>query len=711
VSTSKVHTFCRICEPACALVAEVEGTEIRSLQPDVEHPIHKGFSCHKGVHYLKLHEDPERLDTPLKRLNPRTEPQGKFAPVTWDEAIGDIARRFKAIQDRYGKDALAIYNGNPSAFSGAFYSNGGQLLGGFGTSTRFSSGTQDCSAKYAGSEAVFGATMVHPIPDLLHTDYFLCIGSNPLVSHMSMIHISNPMEKLKAIRRRGGTVLFVNPRRIESSNPETGEVLLIQPDTDFYFLAGLLHEIIFNIGFDREKIEKHARNVDGAIEFVRRYPIERIAGVTGIPADEIRRVAHDFCAARSASIYMSTGVNMGRQGALAYWMLHLISLFSGNLARRGGNIYSMAVGSTTANTRAKPGNPWRQTPFGELRQMAGYWPGALMPDFFEATENPPRALLVLSGNPLLTVGGEQRLRAVLSKLELIVALDLYRSETVELADYVLPATDFLEHEDVNWLVTLGVALEPYVQYTPAVVPPKAERRDDWWILARIQQEMGIPGLLDNGNANPWGKVDALLAKANLSVEKLKALPCQTAVLPPADPGHLFEIAIQHDDKKMDCFPAALERGFRVAEDIFQELSAAPAGGLKLITLRTNYMINTWMHNIPELKLSVHQTNPLWMHPQDAFKRQLFEGDEVDVRSNAGSITAVLMFDETLKPGVVAMTHGWGHKINAMSVATRYGGANVNVLAPIGVGTFDVLSNQSHLTGIDVDVVGRLQRAQ
>jgi anaerobic selenocysteine-containing dehydrogenase len=706
VSSSSVHTFCRICEPACALVAKVEGTTIQSLQPDRDHPVHKGFSCHKGVHYLEVHNDPDRLDRPLKRINPKTDPKGQFVPVTWEEAVGDIAQRFKAIQERYGKDALAIYNGNPAAFSSAYFSNAGQVLGGFGTTTRFSSGTQDCSAKYAGSEAVYGATMLHPIPDLLHTDYFVCIGSNPLVSHMSMIHISNPMEKLKAIRRRGGTVLFVNPRKIESSTPETGEVILIQPDTDFYFLAGILNEIIFKIGFDRNAIEKHAKNIDGAIEFIKAYPIERVASVTGIPPAVIRRIAHDFCAAPSASIYMSTGVNMGRQGALAYWMLNLVSLFSGNLGKRGGNIYSMAVGCMTQNTKAKPGNPYRRTPFGEIRPVASYLPGALMADYLESPENPPRALLVVSGNPLLTVGGEQRLRAALSKLDIVVALDIYRSETVELADYVLPATDWLEHDDLNFLVTLGVALEPYIQYTPAVVPPKGERRDDWWILAKIQQAMGIPGLLDNGNTNPWGRVDALLATAGLSIEKLKTLPCQTAVLPPAVPEHIFEIAIQHDDKLMDCFPAALERGFAGAETQFQQLAAEPAGRLKLITRRTNYMINSWMHNIPALKHSVHQTNPVWMHPQDACDRQLFEGDEVEVKNEFGSITALLMYDSTLKPGVVAMTHGWGHKINSLNLATRYGGTNVNELAPTGIAGFDVLSNQSHMTGLNVEVVGQ-----
>jgi hypothetical protein len=122
--------------------------------------------------------------------------------------------------------------------------------------------------------------------------------------------------------------------------------------------------------------------------------------------------------------------------------------------------------------------------------------------------------------------------------------------------------------------------------------------------------MGIAGLLDNGNTNPWKRVDALLATATLSTEKLKAQPCQTAVLPSAVPQHHFDIAIRHDDKLMDCFPAALQRGFVAAEDQFQQLVATPRGRLKLITRRTNYKINTWMHNIPALKLSVHETRPL-----------------------------------------------------------------------------------------------------
>jgi anaerobic selenocysteine-containing dehydrogenase len=394
---------------------------------------------------------------------------------------------------------------------------------------------------------------------------------------------------------------------------------------------------------------------------------------------------------------------MGTQGALAYWMLNMISLFTGNLGRRGGNIYSVGIAPTTQFARRKP--PQLRTVGGrEISQAGGSWPAAMMADFIEDTELPMRALLMVSGNPLVSVTGEARLREAFQQLELVVCVDIYRSVTAELADYILPATDALEREDLNFLVTMGVDLEPYVQYTPAVVQPAGERRPEWWILSRIQQAMGRPSLLDESSPGPWGNIEALLASAGLSIEKLKALPAQTAVLPPAQPEHLFELGLQNDDGLVDCFPAELAAGIPRAEATLTALQAEPADQLKLITRRTPFMINSWMNNLPTLKQSVHNTNPLWMHPQDAERRDLFEGDRVRVSSGFGQVDAVLMFDEGLRLGVVAMTHGWGQKSAAgLKVASRHGGANVNALAPVGPDSFDPISNQSHTTGINVEV--------
>ncbi|MEE2060474.1 molybdopterin-containing oxidoreductase family protein [Rhodococcus artemisiae] len=703
-TTHQVHTFCRICEPACGLVADVRDDQILRLQPDKGHPVHKGFSCHKGVHFLQVHNDPDRLDRPLKRTNPRGETAGDFIPIEWDDAAREIASALGDIRRRYGRNALAVYQGNPSAFNGTYYANAGALARGFDTRMRFSAGTQDTSAKYAASEAIYGASMAHPIPDLLHTGYFLCLGSNPLVSHMTLMHISDPMAKIKAVKMRGGTVLFVNPRKTESSTPDTGDTLLIKPDTDFYFLAAMLHEIVFRIGYDRAAVETHARNIDELLDFVARYPVERVAAATGIEAAAIRKVADEFCAAPSASIYMATGVNQGRQGALAYWMLNMISLFTGNLGRRGGNIYSRGMSDVVQNSKRKREDPFFENQLGEVRTVSGDLPAARLADYIESPDDPIRALIVISGNPLLSVGGEKRLRRALEDVELIVTIDLYRTVTGEISDYVLPATDWLEHEDINFLNTMGVAMEPYVQYTPAVVPPKAERRDDWWILSRIQQAMGVKTLLDDPDPKPLANADAAMRDAGLSIELLKTMPSQTAMLPEAVPSHVFTIAVQHNDGLVDCCPAIFRRAYSTAEAILEELSTEPADQLKLITRRTPYMVNSWLHNLPILKQGVHQDNPLWMNPADAHRRGLIEGDDVTVRNRFGALDAVLAYDAALKPGVVAMTHGWGQKTaQGLHVARRHPGANVNRLAPIGQDGYDILSNQSHLTGINVDV--------
>jgi anaerobic selenocysteine-containing dehydrogenase len=700
----EVHTFCRICDPHCGLLAEVEDGRVVTLRNDRDHPVHKGFSCHKGIRYLDVHRDPDRLDYPLKRNNPRSIERADFSRVSWDQATAEIGGKLNDIAQRFGDKAIAMYTGNPVSYNSNFFLNAPALLAGFGDGPRFGALTQDCANKFAVSEMVYGSFIVHPIPDLRHTYYFLCIGSNPAVSHMSLgCMVSDAMAKLRAIKQRGGKTVFINPRRIESATPETGEVIQIQPDTDFYFLAGLLHEVIFRIGYDRQWAQEHAKNIDDLIEFVRIWPVERAAAVTGIPASTLREIARELCSAPSASIYMSTGANMGTQGALAYWMVQMISLLSGNLGRKGGNIYPLGFCPTAHFTKRQLDQPFFESEFGELRTIVGQLPNNLMAEVFESQQNPVKALIVISGNPLLSVGGEERLRAALQSLELIVVLDLYRSASAELADYVLPATDFLEREDVNSLAN-GMQLDPYVQYTPAVVPPTGERRDDWWIVARLLQAMGRPSPLDDPQPNPFAAVDGMLQYSDLSLEKLKQLPCQTAVLPEPDPQDLFRLAVKNDDGLIDCCPAFFQRGYAAAAARWQTLLGEPKDQLKLITRRTGLMINSWMNNVAVHKKGLHMTNPLWMNPQDAESRGLFPGTEVNVQSDFGRVQAELVLDDTLKAGVVAMSHGWGQdKAYGLKTARRFPGANVNQLAPVGRGSFDLLSNQSHLTGINVTI--------
>lgn len=701
--TRTVHTYCRICEPTCGLVATVDASDRVTLKPDKSHPVHGGFACHKGINFTEIHHDPDRLNHPLARrgTDKSANSIASFEQLDWSSAFTQIAERINAVRAKHGDDVFAMYTGNPSAFNATAREGARRFAGQVGVRYAFGSGTQDCANKFATSERVFGTANLHPIPDFAHTRYFLSIGCNPRISHMSFVHTTDPMGKMRDIVKRGGKVVYINPRRIESASPATGEVVLIKPDTDLYFLAALIHEIVANRWHDEAYLRAHGSRVDELLAFVANYSADRVAGVTGIDATTIRTIAREFASAEGASVHCSTGVNMGRQGTLAYWLVHMLSLVTGNLGQHGGNLYSPGYFPAATVGKPKSDDPFFDTEFGRIRTITGSLPGNLLADYIESGK--VKALFCMSGNPLLSMGGESRLRKAFAKLELLVVIDIYPNATSALADFVLPATDWLEREDIN-AISVGFHTEPYVQYTPAVVAPIAERKPEWWIYGKLAAALGGADPDTSNTFDPLSRVSRQLAGIGLTLDELKAKEGHVFRMPDPEPELLFAIGVQNGNKSVDCCPEFFTPDLARAGVIFNELEAEPADALKLITLRTNYMVNSWMHNVPSLKRDHALDNPLHMHPDDAARRGLAAGKEIRVSNRYGSVIATVKFDETLRPGVVAMTHGWGHGGNSrMRIASNHPGVNVNELLPTGPGSFERLSNQSFMTGIPVEV--------
>lgn len=699
-------TFCRVCEPSCGLLAEVENGQLVRLLPDKGHPVTQGFACHKGIAYRGIHQDPDRLNRPLKRSNGKQQ-AGDFTSLSWDQAISEIADKIRQIQQQHGPDAVAGYIGNPTAFNALAGAAMGSFFTQLQTRRLFNSGTQDCSNKFAGAEAVFGTSTLHPVPDLAHTQYALIFGENPKVSHMSFVSMPNPMAQLRQARKNGATIRFVNPRLIEAATPATGDVLQIKPDTDLYLMAALLHEIDKAGLFRADVIAEHGKHIEGLRDFIAPYSADVVADVVGIDAAEIRQTALDFARAESACVHMSTGVNMGRQGTLCYWQLQMLSFVTGNLDRRGGNLYSLGfypAAKAGALKSLDKEQIFFPSEFGELRHIRGSLPGNLLPDMILDAKNPIRALIVIAGNPLLSMGGEARIRQAFERLELLVVIDLMRNATGELADYLLPCTDMLERRDLN-ICGLGMQSQPFVQYTDAVVPAQHERKEEWWILGKLEQALGLHSVFsESANPDPFGRLNRMLGYANLTLDQVKNAPQQTVVLPPIPVGRFYTDWLQTPDKKVDCCPPLFDEAIAQAHRIFAELQQEPADQLKLINLRTNYMHNSWYHNLPELKREHQQDNPLHMHPDDVQQRDLRDGQTIDVSSPWGLIRTRVKVDPSLRRGVVAMTHGWGNqRANGLQVARRYPGVNVNVLLPTGPGSYEKLSNQAHMTGIPVSV--------
>jgi formate dehydrogenase len=676
------------------LVASVRDGRLESLRPDRAHPVTRGFACNKGLAGVEIHHDADRLNHPQRRRA-----DGALERVSWDDATREIAARLRAIVAEHGPNAVASYIGNPTAFNTLAGPGAGAFFAQLGSRRSFSSGTQDCANKFAGSEAVFGSSTIHPIPDLVHTELCLVFGANPRVSHGSFISIADPARVLKDARKRGAKLYFVNPRDSESA--EAGETLLIRPDTDLYLMAALLCELDRLGALDEETLRAHGAHVDELRAFVARYPAERAAKVTGIPAERVRALAREIAAAGSFSVHLSTGVNMGRQGTLAYWLLHMLSFATGNLDQRGGNILSVGFYEAAKAGRREFDQSFTDTEFGRLRK--GSLPGNLISHAILDAAEPVRALIVVAGNPLLSIGGEARMREAFSSLELLVLIDLYPNATGEYADYLLPSTDMFERADVN-ITGLGLQHEPWLQFTEAVVPAQAERREEWWIFARLAQEMGFRSPLDAGpEPDLWGRIDHMLKTRGRSLAEVRASP-HGVVFEPLAPGKFFAKQIQTRDGKVDCCPPAFAEALVRAEDIFAELEAEGLARLKLITRRDPYMHNSWYANVPAMKRGERDRNRLYVHPDDAAERALAAGDKARLWNEHGALELEIAHDPTLMRGVVALTHGWGQRATpGMKLAARTPGVNANVLLPIGPDSFEPLSSQAFMTGIPVEL--------
>ena len=477
-----------------------------------------------------------------------------------------------------------------------------------------------------------------------------------------------------------------------------GEVIQIKPDTDVYLIAAMLREIDVRRGFD-EAGAARITELETVRAFLTNFSATTVATVVGLDAERIVQLALEFADAPTASVHMSTGVNMGRQGALAYWLLHLLSLLTGNFDRKGGNIPSTRGTDPAPAAAGSELESFIDSPWGTYRPTVSSHPCALLIDMIR--DGVVKALFVTAGNPVLTMGGGPELAEALASLDLLVTVDLYRNATGELADWALPATDWFEREDLNTFVQ-GTLVTPYVQWAGAIVEPIADRRTEQRIFNDIAEKAGAPIMFPNGTDMLAAINDGALNRHGLSLQSLRDLPNGIAVLEQVAPGSFLDTMRPGGTLEGD--PPMLRIAKERTIEQFNELIAEPAGTLKLITRRTSHTINSAMQNVEKLKAKGASDNPLYVSPSDADRLSLTDGTRVRIANRWGAVESTVKIDETLRDGVVAMTHGFGNaNTSGMPHAQNFPGVNVNALAPVGPGSFDPVSTMSQLTGIPVEV--------
>jgi anaerobic selenocysteine-containing dehydrogenase len=712
MATTEKVTYCRVCEPLCGMVATVTDGELVKVRPDADHPLSAGFACPKGIAMAEVQNDPDRVLHPLRRAA-----DGSFERVSWDEALDEIGARLKTIVDRDGGDSVGWYMGNPGAFSYSHPLWVKGFLDALGSPHSYTASSQDVSNRFAASWFLYGSPFIVPIPDVERTDFLLVVGANPLVSHGSVLSSPRIKDQLHAIIDRGGRVVVVDPRRSETAR--AFEHVAIDPDGDAWMLLSML-EVIFAEGLeDRDAIERQTRGSRALRTLCVEFPPEATEGRSGVAAREVRRLARDLAGAKRAAVYGRTGSCLGRSGTLVSFLLDALNAVTGNLDREGGAMFGdppidfaqvaeMIGAGSYAKVRSR---------VGDLPEVLGSLPASVMAkEMTTPGKGQIRAMFFSSGNPVLSVPNGDELESAMGGLELSVAIDLYVTDTSRHCDFVLPATTMYEREDFP-LPFLALFSKPFIQMTEAVVAPRGEARQEWEIIDAISRRIGVvPSSLRlarlAGRAgirlSPRRLVDLLLRvgpkgdlfglrRGGLSVAKLAKNPHGMVLADHLAPDVMRKQIRSRDHRVHLDSPEILGEATRLRELNGDD----PDFPLRLIGLRELRSHNSWMHNAP-LLMRGGRTHSARIHPDDAERLGVEDGGRCRISSAHGQIELAATVTDEVKPGTVAVPHGWGHR-GGWQVANAAGGANVNLLASSDPADLERLAGMAHLNGIPIRV--------
>lgn len=710
---------CPLCEAVCGLELTLDAQDrVTSVRGDREDPFSKGFICPKGASFGHLDQDPDRLTDPMIR----DRATDTWRTASWDEAFDLIAERFPAIVAEHGNQSAALYLGNPNAHTvaGALYVP--VLIRALGTKNLYSASTADQMPKQVASGLMFGDPLTVPVPDLDRTDYLLMLGANPLESNGSLCTAPDFPGRLKALRKRGGTFVVVDPR-VTRTAKLADEHLFIRPGSDAYLLFGIVHTLFAENLTD---IKVEVAGLDEVRDAAAEFTPEVVAQRTGVPAETVLRLARELSAAPTAAVYARIGTCTAEFGTVTQWLVEVINVLTGNLDAPGGAMFANAAAGGINRTKPFRTGRWTSR-VRELPEAMGELPVATLADEITTPgAGQVRALVTVAGNPVLSAPSGPRLDAAFAELEFMVSVDRYLNETTRHADVILPPPRPVQSPHYDFAL-LQFAVRNYARYSPPLVP-LGERPSEAAVLARLGAALtGQPHSGANGQ-DPLTAVDELviagtLHKAGISERRPELIGTNSTErridmmlrlgpygewnggtlnlqvlldnphgvdlgpLQPRLPG-----VLRTASKKVELAPRPLLDD--VARMRARLADAAPE--VVLIGRRQLRSNNSWMHNIPTL-VSGSNTCTLHINPADVARLGL--GDAAIVKSAAGTLTVPLEPTEAIMPGVVSLPHGWGHTDSAQTVARAHAGVNANVLTDDSV--VDVPSGNAVFNGVPV----------
>lgn len=686
-----IHTVCsHDCPDSCGVLVSVdENGRAVKVQGDPAHPVTQGFLCGKVAKYLDRVYSPQRILHPLKRkagiakgpLARGTEPDA-FERVSWDEALSEIAARLQKISDEFGPEAILPYS----------YAGNMGVLGYGSMDRRFfhrlgGSQLERTICSEAGGQAwnlVYGKKLGTPTEDFKLAKLILAWGAN---IHGNNIHLWPMVEQA---RRNGARLIVIDPYRTRTAALADWHIA-IRPGTDAALALGMMHVILREGLEDRAYVDEMTHGFDRLAERASEYTPERVAAWTGMTASEVEQLAREYATTQPTALRLNYGVQRCENGGTAVRAIAILPALTGAWKHRGGGGSLSTSGAFKFDEQAtRRPDLAMASPLGRLARTVNMATlGRALNGDEETLSGGPavKALFVYNSNPGAVAPNQNTVRRGLARPDLFTVVhDLFFNDTTDYADYVLPATTFLEHTDIQ-----GAYGHYFLQYSHQAIQPPGEARSNVWLFGQLAQRMGFeeecfrdtPEQMieqalalgaDGHSRNPGMEhiaLEDLKREGHVPLafhrepEKQPFLPYTSGSLPtPSGKIEFFSETLAA--KGADPLPAFVPP---TESRWNQDVKRYP---LELLGRKAdNYMNSTFANLEGHRKMEARTTQRLEMHPKDAAERGIADGDPVRVWNDRGAIALTALVDARVPEGVVAGRLDWA-KFNG-------GGVNMNAL--------------------------------
>ncbi len=695
---STIHyRACNLCEAICGLEITVENNHITHIAGDKNDPLSKGYLCPKAYALKDIYEDPNRLKQPIRK-----KADGTWETIGWDEAMDYVVSNVQRIQAQWGHDAVGMYLGNPSVHNWGTTMNSTAFIKGLKTKNLFSATSLDQLPSHFAAWAMFGHPLLIPIPDISRTDFMLIMGGNPLASNGSLMTAPDVGGYLKDIKKRGGKVVVIDPRRTETAVQGT-EHHFIRPASDVFLLLAMLNVIC---PLNPPKGDLLHDFTEGLVELknaVAAFTPEAVASQTGMTAEAIRTLALEFAAAKSAVAYGRMGLSVQKFGGLCQWLINCLNIVTGNFDRAGGAMFTSPAVDILAQAKHRNIFGRWTSRMRSLREFMGEIPvSTLAEEILTEGEGQIKAMITNAGNPILSSPNGRQLDKAFESLDFMVAIDIYLNETTCHANIILPPATGLEtsHYDMTFHI---FAVRNTAKYSQPLFPKSENQRYDWEIFQELTHRLSntegvyLP-------QPPEEKLDMGLRYGQYKLSLQQLLDNPSGV----DLGELQSVMPQRlafEDKTIRLAPEVFLKDLERVRDVLK--NAPPQYGgtsstLQLIGRRNLRDNNSWMHNSEKLMKGKNRCTVM-MNTIDAAALQCVDKQLVKVTSRVGSVALPIEITADIMPGVVSIPHGYGHNRKGvkLDVAQQHAGASLNDLTDEM--EIDELTGNAVLNGVWVKI--------